>query len=191
MTKRILIIAGPNGAGKTSAAFTLLSTVNPFEFINADEIAKSLSPLHPESMALTASKLMVKRLRDLLEVKNSFAFETTGAGTNYIKYIKHGIDCGYEINLIYLWLSSPDLAVKRVAQRVAEGGHNIPEDIIRRRYSLGLKNVVTHYLPLAHCALFLDNSSTSQKIIAAKRKKERLKVFDLSIWNEMQKVTNV
>lgn len=189
----MLIIAGPNGAGKTSAALTLLSncdSVNIFEFINADEIAKSLAPLHPESMALTASKLMVRRLRDLLEAGNNFAFETTGAGTNYLKYIKQGLASGYEINIVYLWLASPELAVKRVAQRVAEGGHHIPEEIIRRRYFLGLKNVIHEYLPLAHIALLLDNSSKSQKIIAQKRMRKQIEIVNRDIWDEMQRLTD-
>lgn len=193
MTKKMLIIAGPNGAGKTSAALTLLSncdSVNIFEFINADEIAKSLAPLHPESMALTASKLMVRRLRDLLEAGNNFAFETTGAGTNYLKYIKQGLASGYEINIVYLWLASPELAVKRVAQRVAEGGHHIPEEIIRRRYFLGLKNVIHEYLPLAHIALLLDNSSKSQKIIAQKRMRKQIEIVNRDIWDEMQRLTD-
>lgn len=136
------MIAGPNGSGKTTTALPLLSQhLNChaiYEFINADEIARGLAPLHPETMNLTASKLMISRLRELLAANKNFAFETTGAGKNYIKYLEQAQSKGYEINLLYLWLSDENLAVKRVAQRVAQGGHNIPENDIRRRYKQGL-----------------------------------------------------
>jgi predicted ABC-type ATPase len=158
--KRIFIIAGPNGSGKTTTALALQpDLLHIYEFINADEIAKGLAPLNPESVALQASKLMILRLRALLAAKKSFAFETTGAGMNYIKYLSEAKKIGYDIHLLYLWLHSADLAVQRVAHRVAEGGHHIPEEVIRRRYILGLKNIVTHYLPIAHTALILDNSA--------------------------------
>src|SRR5436189_4742062 len=103
--KRIFIIAGPNGSGKTTTALSLLpDMIGIYEFINADEIARGLAPFHPESMALTASKLMVMRLRELLKANRSFAFETTASGRNYIKYLKEARDNQYEVNLIYLWL---------------------------------------------------------------------------------------
>lgn len=192
MTKRIFIIAGPNGSGKTTTALSLQPDIlSIYEFINADEIARGLAPLHPESMALTASKLMVQRLRDLLGAKKSFAFETTAAGTNYIKYLKDAQAVGYEINLMFLWLSSPDLAVKRVARRVAEGGHYVPEETIRRRYKAGLRNMVKYYLPLAHTALILDNSIGLQKIIARKSIRDGLEIQNEEIWKEMQRIADV
>jgi predicted ABC-type ATPase len=132
MTKKIFMIAGPNGAGKTTTAMSLIPNATViYEFINSDEIARGLAPMHPESMSLTASKLMLKRLKELLEANKSFAFETTASGTNYIKHLKEAQANGYEVQLLFLWLSSPDLAVKRVAHRVAQGGHHIPEDTIK------------------------------------------------------------
>ncbi len=130
MTKRIFMIAGPNGAGKTTTAMSFISSEMIDEFLNADEIARGLAPLHPESMALTASKLMLKRLKELLDANKTFAFETTGAGTNYIKHLKEAQAKDYEIHLMFLWLPSPDLAVERVANRVKQGGHQYP-----RRYN--------------------------------------------------------
>ncbi len=130
------MIAGPNGAGKTTMILELLANSSIlYEFINADEIARGLAPKHPESMALTASKLMIRRLRELLEEDKSFAFETTGAGTNYLKYLKTAKSKGYDIILFFLWLANPKQAVKRVAQRVKQGGHHIAKDIIFRRVS--------------------------------------------------------
>ena len=191
--KRIFIIAGPNGSGKTTTALSLLpDLINIYEFINADEIARGLAPLHPESMALTASKLMITRLRELLNANKSFAFETTAAGRNYIKYLKEAKNKRYEINLVYLWLDNEDLAIKRVAQRVAQGGHHVPAEIIRRRYKLGVMNIIKHYLSVVDSVPFLDNSIIeSQKIIARKSLDDDLKIEDMKIWEKMQRLANV
>lgn len=187
------MIAGPNGSGKTTTTQSiLLQHLNIYEFINADEIARGLAPLHPESMNLTASKLMVTRLRDLLKAKKSFAFETTGAGKNYLKYLHQAQAEGYEINLMYLWLSDENLAVKRVAQRVEQGGHHVPEADIRRRYKQGLRYVMNYYLPCADIAVILDNSNVdSQKIIARKNAGEELIVENMKTWEIIQELSNV
>lgn len=191
MTNKIFMISGPNGSGKTTTALSFIFSEIIDEFINADEIARGLAPLHPESMSLTASKLLIKRLKELLNAKKSFAFETTGAGTNYIKHLKQAQEIGYEIYLLFLWLPSPDLAVERVANRVKQGGHNIPEDTIRRRYFAGLKNLIKYYLPLANRALILDNSiAGADKIIARKHIDHDLKIEDPNIWKEIQEVAN-
>lgn len=147
MSKRILMIAGPNGAGKTTMTLELIRSCSMlYEFINADEIARGLAPKHPESMALTASKLMIKRLKELLDADQSFAFETTASGTNYVKHLKSAKAKGYEISLTFLWLSKPEEAVKRVAQRVKQGGHHVPEESVIRRYYSGIKNLIRHWL---------------------------------------------
>lgn len=192
MQRRIFIIAGPNGAGKTTNAQSVIPEfISVNEFINADEIARGLAPLNPESMTLMASKLMLKRLRELLQANKSFAFETTASGTNYIKYIQQGKERGYEINLLFLWLSAPDLAIKRVAQRVEQGGHHIAEHVIRRRYQSGLKNMIKYYLPLADSVLIIDNSvAGSNKIIARKDGNRGLKIEDFSLWEEIQRIVN-
>ena len=145
--------------------------------------------MHPESMSLTASKLMLKRFRELLESNRSFAFETTASATNYIKHLKKAQVNGYEVHSMFLWLSSPDLAIKRVAQRVAQGGHNIPEATIKRRYYSGLKNFIKYYLPISDNATILDNSITDvNKIIATKNVVDGLKIEEPSIWKEIEGV---
>lgn len=189
--KRIYVIAGPNGAGKTTTALSLDPNILKFyEFINADDIARALAPLHPESMALTASKLMIKRLRELLDANKSFAFETTAAGTNYIKYLKEAKGKNYEINLIFLWLENPDLAVERVAKRVAQGGHHIPKETIRRRYRLGQINLIKYYLPIADHALILDNSYIESRNVIAEGSKNRLIIRIPHIWKSIQGTLN-
>lgn len=191
MAKKIFIIAGPNGAGKTTTALALQpDLLSIYELINADDIARGLAPMHPESVALAASKLMVERLRDLLTLNKNFAFETTAAGINYVKHLENARSMGYEISLVYLWLSSADLAVKRVEHRVAKGGHHVPEDIIKRRYKAGLKHTIKYYLPLAHTALILDNSSNEQKVIARKSIVNELEIEDKKTWEEMLRLAH-
>jgi len=194
MRKKILMIAGPNGAGKTTMTLELISDCAMlYEFINADEIARGLAPKHPQSMALTASKLMIKRLKELLDADQSFAFESTASGTNYIKHLKLAKSKGYQINLTFLWLSQPEEAVKRVAQRVKQGGHYVPEDSIVRRYYAGIKNLLKHYLPLADEALIIDNSSEEEnfnRVIARKNKSNQIDILDTTAWKKIEEIAN-
>lgn len=185
------MIAGPNGAGKTTMTLELLKSCSMiYEFINADEIARGLAPKHPESMALAASKLMIKRLKELLDAHRSFAFETTAAGTNYIKHLKAAKANGYAISLTFLWLSKPEEALKRVAERVKQGGHFVPDDSVIRRYYLGIKNLIAHYLPLADEAFVFDNSSeeSSRRLIARKSKKNQIEILDKVVWRKIEEI---
>ncbi len=187
------MIAGPNGAGKTTLTLELIANRSIlYEFINADEIARGLAPLHPESMALTASKLMIKRLKELLDLSKSFAFETTASGTNYLKHLKAAKSKGYEINLTFLWLMNPQQAVQRVAQRVVQGGHHVTEETVVRRYYAGLRNILMHYLPLADSALILDNSTEEslQKPIARKNINCGLEIIDKDIWRKIERAAH-
>ena len=182
------MIAGPNGAGKTTMTLDLLASGPDLdEFINADEIAKGLAPKNPESMALTASKLMISRLKELLEQDKSFAFETPAAGKNYLNHLKVAKSKDYEILLVFLWLESPLQAIKRVAQRVKQGGHHIPEDVIFRRYYAGLSNLLTHYLPLADMATIVNNSleNSTRNVVARKSKDGNIEITNKDIWKKI------
>ena len=140
--KSIYIIAGPNGAGKTTASYTILPEIfDCKEFVNADEIARGISPFNPEKVAIQAGRLMLKRINDLLNEEGTFAIETTLSTKLFAEFINRAKTKGYEIILLFLRLNSVDLAIKRVKTRVDEGGHNIPNEVIRRRYIAGLKNL--------------------------------------------------
>jgi predicted ABC-type ATPase len=142
MNKKIIIIAGPNGAGKTTFAKNFLpQEAHTFRFINADLIAAGLAPFNPESVSFKAARLMLNELDENTKAGESFAFETTLSGTHYLQRIEEWKDLGYAVKLWFIALSCPDLAISRVAERVAQGGHNIPEDVIRRRYKAGLENL--------------------------------------------------
>jgi predicted ABC-type ATPase len=143
---RAIIIGGPNGAGKTTFAREFLpAEANCRTFINADLIAEGLSPFRPESMVVEASRLMLERIRKVVAKHDDFAIETTLAGRAYLGMIHKWKAVGYQVQLIFLQLPSADLAVERVRQRVAQGGHNIPEPDIRRRFDRGSENLRTHY----------------------------------------------
>jgi predicted ABC-type ATPase len=183
--KQVYIISGPNGAGKTtSAKYLLTKFLDINEFVNADEIARGLSPFNPRSVDLTASKLMLKRINDLAKQDKNFAFETTLSGKNYLKLIKSLQKKNYSINLIFLYLDSPQEAKKRVAYRVKTGGHFISDEDIERRYYRGLKNLVDAYLDSVDYAILIDSTNTEREIIA-KKTKSKLRVLSPQIWDKI------
>ena len=186
------MIAGPNGSGKTTTAFNTLPELGICEFLNADEIAKGLSPLNPESVPVAASKIMLGRFFALLRANESFGFETTASGKNYIKHLLEAKKNGYVIHLFFLWLDSPELAIKRVAERVKQGGHNIPTETIRTRYVSGVKNLVKYYIPLANTVLIMNNSFAieSKKIVASKEMNDQLIIEDNLVWEKMQRIAD-
>ncbi|MBD2292720.1 zeta toxin family protein [Anabaena sphaerica FACHB-251] len=146
---KLYIIGGANGSGKTTVALQILPYfLDVFEYVNADKIAEGISPLNSEAVAIEAGRLMLQRLETLVNDKADFAFETTLAARNFARFIRKCKEQGYIINLIYFWLETPELAIARVSRRVASGGHNIPEDVIYRRYERGRKNLTDLYLPL-------------------------------------------
>ena len=162
---KLYIIAGCNGAGKTTASYTVLpEMLGCKEFVNADEIAKGLSPFNPESVAIEAGRLMLQRMDDLLSEGSDFAFETTWSTRSYVKCIERAQAKGYFVTLLYFWLPTPEQAIERVATRVREGGHNIPSDVIRRRYANGIKNLTALYIPLCNYWAIYDNSSADEQI---------------------------
>lgn len=144
--KKLYIISGCNGAGKTTASYTILpELLGCKEFVNADEIAKGLSPFNPDSANIQAGRLMLDRVQSHLKNGVSFAFETTLSTKSFVKLIDEAKGLGYSISLLFFWLNSPDIAVNRVQIRVNEGGHHIPEDVIRRRYNRGIQNFFNLY----------------------------------------------
>ena len=146
---------GCNGAGKTTASYTILPEIlDCKEFVNADEIARGLSPFQPEKVAIQAGRLMLNRIKTLVCLGESFALETTLATKSYMNLIDEAKEKGYQITLLFFLLRSVDLAIMRVKNRVQEGGHNIPEDVIKRRYVSGLKNFFDLYLPIVDNWLF-------------------------------------
>ncbi len=164
--KRIVIIAGPNGAGKTTFANVYLpQVVGIDEFINADLIAAGLSPFNPESQAVQAGRIMLRKIADYVNEGRSFGFETTLSGKNYARMIPTWKLAGYTVQLAFLSLPSADMAVARVAARVRSGGHNIPEDTIRRRFEAGISNFHSLYKPLADEWFLYDNSEVGPILI--------------------------
>lgn len=140
--KRLFIIAGCNGAGKTTASYTILPEIlNCNEFVNADEIAKGLSPFKPNKSSLQAGRLMLKRIKELINFGDDFAFETTLLAKSYKNFVVGAQKKGYKVTLLFFYLNSPDLAIERVKIRVEEGGHHIHQNVIVRRYENGLKKL--------------------------------------------------
>ena len=157
--KKILIIAGPNGAGKTTFATEFLPNEagRPF-FVNADLIAAGLSPFNQDVVAVQAARLMVMQIREHAKEGRSFAFETTLSGKRYARLIPEWQTEGYRVKLVFLHLATPKMAIERVAQRVSEGGHDVPEAVIRRRFAAGWRNFETLYKSLVDDWAVYDNS---------------------------------
>ncbi|MDH5694315.1 MAG: zeta toxin family protein [Gammaproteobacteria bacterium] len=165
--KKLYVIAGCNGAGKTTASYTILPEIlDCREFVNADEIARGISPFQPEKVGIEAGKMMLKRIKNLLEAGESFAFETTLSTKSYVTFIEKAKQLGYQVTCLFFLLDSEELAISRVATRVKEGGHHIPEEVIRRRYKSGLKNFFNLFLHRVDNWLFVNNSGDSYEIIA-------------------------
>ena len=187
MSKQLYIIAGCNGAGKTTASFTILPEVlNCKEFINADEIAKGLSPFQPESVAMQAGRIMLARMDELLQKGETFAFETTLATKSYKQKIEWAQANGYEVTLLFFWLDSPNMAKKRVAQRVAEGGHSIPSETIERRYHNGIANLFAIYMDMVDICYIFDNSEGERTPIAKKYKGGKEIIYNTDLYNQMK-----
>lgn len=166
--KKIVIIAGPNGAGKTTFALEFLPReADCPDFINVDLIAAGLSPFDPDRAAIRAGRLMLEEIRHRVRNKNSFAFETTLSGRHYARMIPRWRAMGYHVKLIFLNLPTADLALARVAARMAQGGHNVPEPVIRRRFDRGLRNLHNMYQTLVNSWALYDNSGMSPRLIAS------------------------
>ncbi len=183
----LYILAGPNGAGKTTAAYSLLPDVfKTVEFVNADEIAHGLSPLNVDSVAFQAGRIMLERLDYFIKVKKSFAFETTLSRLSYLKFIRLAKMSGFEITFFFVWLDSFELAKNRVASRVRKGGHNIPDDVIERRYLKGIANF-SKYAQEADNWYLYDNSGPEYVLIAKCIEGER-EIINFEVFNKITEI---
>lgn len=164
---RLFIISGCNGSGKTTVSYAILpEMLGCREFVNSDEFAKSLAPFNPESAYVGASRFMLLKMRRLLERKEDFCIETTLATRFLLRMIKEAQEDGYYVTILYLWLSSPDLAVERVKARVVAGGHNIKEETVRRRYHVGLHYLFRDFMPICDRWILYDNSENKFALVA-------------------------
>jgi len=182
-----IMLAGPNGAGKTTTAMKLFKIeFRDVEYVNADVIAQGLSGGNPDAVALEAGKILLERLHALAEGRRNLAYETTGASKSFASWIKKLKTHGYAFRLYYFWLRSADAAIARVAERVRMGGHHVPDDTIRRRYDLGLRNFFKLYMPLATKWQLIDNNDVAGPLLIASGG-EGLEdaVHNAILWNEL------
>ena len=181
----LFVISGCNGAGKTTASYTILpNMLNCGNFVNADEIARGLSPFTPEKASIQAGRIMLARVDELLKEGQDFAIETTLATRTYTNLIKRAQGLGYKVTLLYFWLNMPSLAIERVKLRVESGGHNVDEESIRRRYDMGIKNLFNLYIPICEYWMIIDNSY-SPVIIGEGGKNITTKIHNKTLFNQL------
>lgn len=187
-TPLVVLLAGPNGAGKsTSAAHLLRGALAVEEFVNADTIAQGLSAYRPAAAAVAAGRVMLERLRFLARAQRDFAFETTLAGRGHARWLRDLRSSGYRVHLIFLSLPAPDLAVARVAERVRHGGHHVPDDVVRRRFTSGLQNLFTRYPAVADSWQVYDNADlTGPRLIASRALGESTAIADAGAWKNLK-----
>lgn len=186
-SRNLYIIAGCNGAGKTTASVSILPEILECrEFVNADEIAKGLSPFNPESVAIEAGRLMLERINVLIEGDKSFSIETTLSTRSYNKLVEKAHSRGFKVQLLFFWLPTPEHAIERVAQRVREGGHNIPVDVIRRRYKAGIENLFNIYMPIVDSWMLIENHS-NPRVVVADGGIEGTKIYDKRLFDNIQR----
>lgn len=186
----LYIIAGCNGAGKTTASFNVLpKTLDCDEFVNADEIARGISPFHPERVAIQAGKIMLNRIDELMNHGIDFAIETTLTTSTYQRTIRDAQSKGYEVTLLFFWLNSEELAVSRVEQRVSEGGHNIPEKTIRRRYHRGIDYLFRFFLDLCDNYMLVDNSKP-EYVVICKKSGETIEMYNRELYEQLKSMSD-
>lgn len=176
-----VIIAGPNGAGKTTCAPALLASSMPL--LNADEIARVLVPTAVHNVDMQAERLLIRQMDCLLEQRADFVVESTLASRSLAARMERARAAGYRTLLLFLWLPSPEVAVQRVAERVSAGGHNVPPEVVRRRYRRGLANFFRLYAPVADGWFFFDNSTrTGPRPVASRPIGGTVEVSDSAVW---------
>ena len=183
------IIAGSNGAGKTTFARKFLPQyADCREFLNADMVAAGLSPFDPDAAAVSAARVLLARMKELIHQGKSFGFETTLAGKTYVGTLRTMKDQGYRLHLYYLWVPRVELAIARVAHRVEQGGHNVPEGVVRRRFSVGMQNLCNIYLPLFDSWHLFDNSTRYPRMIA-RHEGGKTDLLDTKVYEQIFKVS--
>ncbi len=164
---RLYIVSGCNGSGKTTASYTVLpEMLGCREFVNSDEFAKGLAPFSPSSVSIQASRYMLLKIKYLLNKRLDFGIETTLATRSLVKMVRTAQAQGYSVTVMYFWVHSPELAIERIRARVAAGGHDIPEETVRRRYSTGLQYFFQDYMPIVDRWILADNSAIPFRIVA-------------------------
>jgi predicted ABC-type ATPase len=187
LNKNVYIIAGPNGSGKTTFAKKFLPNyVNCPHFVNADLIAQGLSPFSPRLVAIKAGKLVLEQIREFADKNVDFAFETTLAGKSYLSFLNELKKNSYSVRLFFLWIPNVDIALARIKERVAEGGHDVPEQDVKRRFHRGLYNLFKLYRPILDSWMLFDNSSANPTLIA-EEKEGKIKVAKRELWNDILK----
>lgn len=177
--KAVYIIAGPNGSGKTTFAKLFLPDyVNCPNFVNADLIAQGLAPFEPRAALIKAGKLVLQQIHEYAKRGVDFAFETTLSGKSYVRLLAELREKGYVLHLFFLWIPSPELAIARIKDRVAEGGHNVPAEDVRRRFTRGINNFFSLYEPLLNSWMLFDNSKAKPILIAKRRNGHREVIND-------------
>jgi predicted ABC-type ATPase len=182
----IYVIGGPNGAGKTTFAREFLPAARVLEFLNADLLAAGLSPLQPGAMTVRSARLLLERWRELVSLRQSFAFESTLSGRTYAGMLRQARAAGYGVRLCYLWLPGIGMSLRRVRQRVRKGGHNVPEADLRRRFLPSLRNFFSLYLPLADQALLFNAAGSPPRLIARWKGRSAL-LIEPKLYERIQK----
>jgi len=186
-SKNVYIIAGSNGSGKTTFAKLFLPDyVKCPNFVNADLIAQGLAPFGPQAAAIKAGKLVLQQIHEYSKRGADFAFETTLSGKGYANLLSKLKTKGYVLHLFFLWIPSPELAIARIKDRVAEGGHHVPAEDVRRRFARGLCNFFKLYESILDSWMLFDNSKTTP-ILIAKKRNDNLEIFDKELFSIIQK----
>lgn len=184
----VVVIAGPNGAGKTTYAEALLTKLGVDHFVNADRIAQGLSGLRPESVALNAGRIMLTRLRELADSRQSFGFETTLSSRSFAPFLRRLSSAGYRVRIFYLMLPDAAESMRRVRRRVAMGGHGIPRDVIQRRFGRSAYNLFNLYMPLADAWVVSENVWEGIPHEIARGASDGLDILDETKWQHLQHI---
>lgn len=186
---RVVVFAGPNGAGKSTHADAILAALGVETFVNADYIARGLSGRNTDVVAFEAGRIMLKRLRQLGDAGVDFAFESTLSSRTFAPFLRKLKAQGYQVVIYYFSLANATLAVNRVKIRVIQGGHDVPADVVRRRFGRSLSNFFTIYAPLANQWALFDNSSSPQALPVAAQLADELIITEAKTWQKLQKLS--